>query len=129
MPIRAVLDTNILVSALLTPSGRPARVVDMALAGEVSACYDTRIVAEYRDVLSRPKFPFRPEEVSAMLDQLLATGLAVIGGPQLVLPDPDDAPFAEVAVLVQAPLVTGNLRHYPGLSLAVSPSEFLASLP
>ncbi|MDR1187072.1 MAG: putative toxin-antitoxin system toxin component, PIN family [Bifidobacteriaceae bacterium] len=127
MPARTVLDTNILVSALLAPSGKPARVVDMVIAGEVSVCYDARILAEYREVLSRSKFPFRPSESSALIDQLRATGLPVIGASRISLPDPDDEPFAEVADWTGAWLVTGNLRHYPGLARAVSPEGFLVS--
>jgi putative PIN family toxin of toxin-antitoxin system len=128
MPVRAVIDTNVLVSALLTTSGKPARVVDLALTGQIVACYDARILTEYAEVLSRPRFPFHPAEVSALLSQLRAIGLPVIGGSQVSLPDPDDVPFAEVAQWARAWFVTGNLRHYPSLTQAVSPADFLAAL-
>ena len=54
----AVVDTNVLISALITPFGNAARILDMAMAGELRLLYDDRILSEYRDVLLRPKFSF-----------------------------------------------------------------------
>jgi putative PIN family toxin of toxin-antitoxin system len=122
-----VLDANILVSALLTPLGPPGRVLELALVGEVVMYYDSRIMAEYREVLGRPKYPFSSAQIAALLDQLQAVGVPTIGAPSVRLPDPDDAPFAEVAEQAQAWLVTGNLRHYPGLRCAIGPASFLAA--
>jgi putative PIN family toxin of toxin-antitoxin system len=53
--VRVVLDTNILVSACWKPGGLEARVVSMAITGEITACVSAEILAEYRDVFSRPK--------------------------------------------------------------------------
>jgi uncharacterized protein len=127
-----VLDTNILVSALLSPFGPPARVLDLALGGDVRLAYDDRILAEYREVLARPKFGFAPEDVAMVLAYLEADGERVTAPPlSYALPDADDLPFLEVAVQAEAVLVTGNAAHYPpalrGPVRVYTPSEFLSA--
>lgn len=125
-----VLDTNVLVSALLSPHGPPARTLDLLLMGEVRLVYDDRIMAEYREVLGRPKFGFARADVDDVLLYLEAQGESVIAHPlSVALPDPDDAPFLEVAAETGALLVTGNRDHYPvsarGAVQMLSPSAFL----
>ena len=129
--MRIVLDTNVLVSALLSPFGPPAEILRLVGTGMIQVCHDLRILDEYRRVLLRPVFPFRPLEVEALLDQIEADGEPVTALPLFQrLPDPDDEAFLEVALAGEARyLVTGNLRHYPLRSLqgvrVVSPREFL----
>lgn len=110
-----VLDTNVLVSALLSPFAPPARVLDMVLAGRVELLYDDRILAEYRAVLGRARFGLDPQDVAALLAFVGAEGKPVIAPPlELAIPDPHDAPFIEVAVAGGADaLVTGNMAHFP----------------
>lgn len=126
-----VLDTNILVSALLSPYGPPARVLDLVLAGEVRPAFDDRLLSEYRDVLLRPKFRFDAQDVEALLDFLQIEGEPVVALPMFVtLPDADDLPFLEVAVQVDAILVTGNKAHYDVTggeitAVVMTPREFL----
>lgn len=109
-----VIDTNVLVSGLLSAHGAPARVLDLLTVGDLRLAYDDRIAAEYRQVLARPRLGFHPEAVAHLLDDLLAEGLPVVARPlPAVLPDPADLPFLEVAVEAAALLITGNLRHFP----------------
>ena len=131
--MRIVLDTNVLVSGLLSPYGPPGRIVRMVAVAEVTLCFDARIVSEYRTVLLRPKFGFDPAQVDALLEQIHAAG-EVAGGTKLGarLPDPADEPFVEVALAGRAEyLVTGNRRHYPSRAChgikVISPAEFLAA--
>jgi putative PIN family toxin of toxin-antitoxin system len=125
-----VLDTNILVSALLSPFGPPARVLDMVLSGDIRAAYDDRLMAEYREVLARAKFSFAPEDVATVLAYLEADGERVTARPlPCELPDPDDLSFLEVAAQAEAMLITGNAAHYPeavrGEVKVVAPGEFI----
>lgn len=112
--MRIVLDTSVLISGLLSPHGPPGQVIDLILAGEITLLVDDRILAEYVDVASRPKFGFRVEDVARVLDLVRATSEHIPGHPlPVTLPDPFDAPFLEVAVAGNAEvLVTGNTRHY-----------------
>jgi predicted nucleic acid-binding protein len=104
-------------------------VLDAVLAAQVRLLYDDRILAEYRTVLRRGRFGFDPRHVAAVLAFLRAEGEPVSAPPLgLVLPDPYDAPFIEVAVAGRADaLVTGNTAHFPvcqGIPV-LTPAEFL----
>ena len=129
--MKIVLDTNVLVSGLLSPFGPPAEIVRLVTIGAVQVCYDSRILAEYRQVLLRPVFPFSQAQVETLLAQIGTDGLLVGARPlPEPLPDPDDEVFLAVALAGQARcLVTGNLKHYPAKSRqgirVVSPSHFL----
>jgi putative PIN family toxin of toxin-antitoxin system len=129
--MKIVLDTNILVSGLLTPFGSSAEIVRMVFSGELLLYVDARILSEYQDVLNRPKFKFNKGHIDLLLDFIKQYGQFVSSSPlQNRLPDPDDEPFLEVAIAenVKA-LITGNSIHYPnslrkGVNI-VSPAEFI----
>ena len=128
-----VLDTNVVVSALLNPLGAPAQILGLTLAGELTAAYDSRILLEYRDVLRRREFGFSRRRVADILEALEGDGLSVTPRPLSErLPDPADEPFLEVAVAAGAELITGNLRHFPPACRAgvtvLLPRGFLESL-
>jgi putative PIN family toxin of toxin-antitoxin system len=128
--VNVVLDTNVLVSGLLSPFSPCAEVVRMLAAGELRLCLDARLLTEYRQVLQRPRFQFDRELVADLLDHASHTGTIVSGLPLArSLPDPDDSPFLEVALAGRAAcLVTGNLRHFPAPltagMLVLSPRDF-----
>jgi putative PIN family toxin of toxin-antitoxin system len=126
-----VLDTNVLVSGLLSPFGSPGEIVRMVSSGKLILSFDARILSEYIEVLLRPKFKFDKDKVIAFLDYIMSNGQTVSSSPlSHSLPDHDDEPFLEVAIAGKAAcLVTGNLGHFP-LSLRqgmkiLSPGEFL----
>jgi putative PIN family toxin of toxin-antitoxin system len=138
--MRIVLDTNVLVSALLNPEGAPATVLELVLIGAVELVYDDRILAEYREVLARPKFDIDPEEASGLCDDLalrgihvvaaglLSSALAVLMPPPGRFDDPDDTIFVEAALIGEADaIVTGNRKHYACVvrPAVLSPREFL----
>lgn len=132
--LRLVLDTNVLVAALLTPGRTPDRALAAVFARGDVVLYDARMEAEYREVLARPKFRSVDRgRVEALLASVLA-GAEDVGavdrwaGP---MTDADDRVFVEVALGGRADaVVTGNARHYPtGLSFEVlSPAGLLERL-
>ena len=129
--MKIVLDTNILVSGLLTPFGPSGEIVRMVSAGELILYIDARILSEYHEVLHRPKFQFNKDHISTLLDFIKLYGQFVSSLPlKNHLPDPDDEPFLEVAIAGKVrSLITGNIVHYPpssreGIKI-FSPSEFL----
>lgn len=125
--MKVVLDTNVIVSALLSPSGSPASVLTMVLRGSVSLLIDNRILFEYTDVLHREKFNFPRRAVDPLLDFFKALTLYVSAAPTSAnLPDKDDRPFYEVAVSGGADfLITGNKSHFPRKPIVVTPKQFL----
>lgn len=135
-----VLDTNVLVSGLISAKAAPGRIVDLLRAGRITLVLDDRIFAEYSKVLARPHLApyFRKSEVSHILDYISHCAYRVIVTETIKgLPDPGDIPFLEVAweankgtydlvynlagALAESsgepattvPLVTGNGRHFP----------------
>lgn len=131
--MRVVLDTNVLVSGLLSPHGPCAAILRMVSSGELILCLDARLLSEYAEVLSRPKFGFDGDDVSLLLMGIEQTGHVVAPAPLAGrLPDPGGEPFLEIALSSQAEcLVTGNGAHYPsGLRQGMpvlSPAEFVAA--
>ena len=129
--MKIVLDTNVLVSGILSPNGPPAAVLRALLTERVTLCFDERIVSEYRDVLTRTKFSFDRDLVEELIGFLESAGSPTLAAPLAVtLPDPWDQMFIEVAIASQADyLVTGNLKHFPETARAgvsvVSPRAFL----
>ena len=128
--MKFVVDTNVLVSALIRSEGIPARILDLILSGQVQIILDHRIYAEYQDVLLRPEFGFALEPVDNLLDFLLQYGERVYTiSTSMVLPDAYDGKFLEVAIDGSAEfLVTGNLKHFPARQRhgvrVVSPREW-----
>lgn len=129
--MKVVLDTNVIVSGLLSPFGPPGEIVRMTASGILKLCYDARILSEYQNVLVRKKFPFKQVHVEDLLEQIKACGY--ITTSKLLakrLLHLNDEPFLEVALGGDVQyLITGNLKHYPIRKqknmLVVSPAEFL----
>jgi len=124
----------LVVSGFLSPHGPPGRILDLLLARQVRLAWDDRLRTEYFEVLSRPKFNLDPH----LLDFFFAIfpfqeHVSASPWKEPVSPDPDDTPFLEVALAARAPLVTGNLRHFPascrGTVDVITPREWLTSIP
>ncbi len=126
----AVLDTNVLVSALLKKSSVPAMILDEAADGSIAPLYDDDILAEYEDVLHRKKFPFAERDIRAVIEAIKSRGIHVeAGAVDVTLPDMDDVIFYAVVMEkrkeTDAYLVTGNLKHFPKEPFIVTPREML----
>ena len=113
--MRVVMDTNVLVSGLLTPFGLCGRIINLVTSGEITLCVDARILIEYEEVLKRSKFNFDTTLVETLLNFIEFCAEVHSTTPlRNSLPDPDDNPFLEVAIASQsASLTTGNLKHFP----------------
>jgi len=129
--MKIVLDTNVIVSGLISPYSQAGEIVRMAASGTIELFYDARILSEYRDVLLRSKFSFSKNHVYNFLEQIEDCGYAIAAEPLAAkLPDSDDKPFLEVALSAKAAcLVTGNAKHFPakkhrGMKV-ISPAQFL----
>ncbi len=131
--IQIVLDTNVLFAGILSAHGPPGWIVDLVAAGELSIAYDSRILAEYGDVLARPEFGLEPGRVKRLLSAIADHGILVTPLPwPHPLPDQDDEPFLATAHAAGVKLVTGNTRHFPesirGGVVVATPREFIDSL-
>ncbi len=131
--MRVVLDTNIIVSACLTPEGSPATIVELVLVGAISLVVSESMLTEYREVLARPKFSRHLGRIALLLEGIADVAISVQPGSTLsVCPDDADNRVLECAVAGGADvLVTGNLKHFPTAFETVrirSPRDFLVDL-
>ena len=129
--MKLVIDTNVLVSALLTRGG----VCDQLLTAfdRVRPVFvvDERILIEYRTVLNRPRFGFSATTVDDTITRIVSAAEFVdVATWSGALTDESDRPFIEVAIAGNADIVTGNSKHFPpSLPVRViTPREALAKL-
>ena len=107
-----VIDTNVLVSAVLTPGGNCDKILRAAVEGKIRLAWSSQMLAEYRMVLSRPKFKLPPPIVAAILAAFgPASQVTPSEAPEL--PDHDDEAFLAAALSTPDQiLVTGNTAHF-----------------
>lgn len=125
-----VLDTNVVVSALLGRASVPGTILEEALTGRIIPLLHEDILEEYNDVLHRPKFQFDGHDVEVVLAGLIKRGIFIdVVLIEDYIPDPDDAVFYQVVMEARkaenAYLVTGNLKHFPVKAFVVTPKEML----
>lgn len=133
--IAAVFDTNVVISGLLSPNGSNGRVLDAMVEGLCHPVVTDRILAEYEEVLCRPKFRFPMSKIHLLLDAIRTNAVYALYVPVIQadnLPDPDDLIFLEAAISLQVPIVTGNIKHFPRKAVGpihiCSPAAFLVRL-
>lgn len=130
--IYAVLDTNVLVSALLSKSADStiSKLIDHVIDGHLIPMYSQEIIDEYTEVLSRDKFHFQPDVRNRIITRIMTKGVESNRVPyDEQMPDEDDRVFYEVALSKDdAYLVTGNLKHFPVTPIVVTPAEMLEIL-
>lgn len=129
MKFYAVIDTNVIVSALLSRHHNSAtvKVLDYLYDRVIVPVYNNEIIEEYEAVLRRPKFNFSEETVFAVIEAIREGGIDSrrIGSNEQ-LPDPKDVVFYEVALANEDSfLVTGNIKHFPKKPFVVTPAEML----
>src|SRR5690349_10331987 len=96
--MNVVVDTNVLVSGLLNSLGASAEIVRWIAEGQLSLCFNREMLAEYEEVLARPRFDFKPTDVRDLLAQIQTAGLAIEYEPLTErLPDSDDEVFLAAA--------------------------------
>lgn len=127
--ILAVIDTNVLVSALWTKNDKAPtyRLLQLMQQGLFTPLYNDEILTEYVEVLGRPKFPFSKESIATIIDFMREYGIESNRIPyDAEMPDEDDRVFYEVALSKDdAYLITGNLKHFPTTPIVVTPAEML----
>jgi probable toxin-antitoxin system toxin component, PIN family len=130
MKYYAVIDTNVLVSAMIKWNSVPGNVMELVFDGPIIPVYNPEILKEYREVLSRPKFHLTQEIIDDVLENLENRGISVKSETlDIVFPDPKDRVFYEVVLEErkeeEAYLVTGNIKHFPVETFIVTPRKML----
>jgi uncharacterized protein len=130
LPLRLVIDTNVVISAALKPEGLQRTTFLLAITAPARLYVSQPILEEYAEVLSRPEFKIRKGLRQQLLQLIKNRGNLVVASRRLeVSGDPDDNRFLECADAARADyLVTGNLRHFPRFwkkTKIITPREFI----
>ena len=130
MKYYVVIDTNVLVSAVLKSHSVPGSIVELAFDGPIIPILNEAIEKEYQEVLSRPKFHLPEDLVEGIMSTFHKRAIYVDAEHlDVELPDPKDLVFYEVVMEErkeeEAYLVTGNIRHFPNRPFIVTPREML----
>jgi putative PIN family toxin of toxin-antitoxin system len=136
MTPRVVLDTNVVVSAVLDQRslGRPSLCVRLVLAGRLKLIVSDELLAEYQEVLTRPEFDLDPKQVREFLSKLAAGAESVRPDdlPEDAVKDPRDLSVLATATAGAADyLVTGNRKDFPATYrdiVILKPAEFLEAV-
>ncbi len=113
--LRAVLDTNAVISAHLSPEGQQALILGLAIARYFRCFVSDALLEEYEGVLRRERFGLSPGSVTQSMRIIRKRATLVIPKRKLdVSRDPDDNKVVECALEARADyIVTGNTRHFP----------------
>ncbi|MCI8592473.1 MAG: putative toxin-antitoxin system toxin component, PIN family [Lachnospiraceae bacterium] len=130
MKYYAVIDTNVLVSAMLRWDSIPGNVMAFVFSETIIPLLNEHIVKEYREVLSRPKFHLTEDIIRDIVDEISRLGIYIDSEElDMILPDPKDIVFYEVVMekrkSEEAYLVTGNIKHFPAKPYVVTPRQMM----
>jgi putative PIN family toxin of toxin-antitoxin system len=133
--IRAVLDTNVVVSALLH-GGVNMAIADAWMRGRFLFCVTKEIIDEYARVLAYPKFKLSPEEVHRLMTRLIIPFVEPVSVGErisVVKVDPSDDKFVECAVAAKASVIVSGDKHLRDLGTyrktkVISTKEFLTMI-
>lgn len=130
MKYYAVIDTNVLVSAMLKWNSIPGNIMELAFSGTIIPLLNEQILKEYEEVLSRPKFHLTASIIQNIIEEFKHYGIYIDAEELDVnLPDPKDRVFYEVVMEERksedAYLVTGNIKHFPVQPFVVTPRQMM----
>jgi len=123
---RVVIDTNVLVSAILSPNGNPAQIMNLVSYKELQLFYSLDILNEYKKVLAYKKLKILIETQIKIINNISKLGMLIEPMiSKMPLPDETDRIFYDTAHTSEAYLITGNIKHYPTEPLIITPARFL----
>lgn len=129
-----VIDTNIIVSAFISPNGNAEKVLKSILPNKnIMICYNEDIMKEYTEVLGREKFKkygfeSKREKINSVLSKIVETGKIVNPVKSTIpLPDEKDRIFYDTAKESNAILITGNEKDFPGEPFIINPAEYIST--
>jgi len=124
-----VIDTNVIVSAAMSPNGEASRIIRLFLDGEIDIYYSIDTLAEYEDVLSREYLNIPVETQKEYLDMITIHGALINPDvSDIYIPDEDDRIFYDVATKARATVVTYNIKDFPDESFIITPTQCITEL-
>jgi len=124
--IKVVLDTNILVSSLITLNGNCSAILKFAVERKILIFYSTEILNEYNRVLHQPKLSFAPSKIKTHINLILRKGVAMETEKSTIeMTDESDRKFYDLHKATDAILITGNIKHFPKEQSIMKPADFM----
>ena len=125
----AVIDTNVLISALLSkkPDTATVKILRKILDGTIRPLLNEKILEEYDDVFHRPQFHLQEKTIQKVFNAIQQFGIEMEPEPSTTeMIDEDDRIFLDTAAMKEGTfLITGNTKHFPKLSFIVTPAQML----
>lgn len=126
----AVIDTNVIISALLCKDSNPGKILSYVEDGTITPVYDSSIIDEYIEVLSREKFDFTEEMINDTINLIKEKGFILNQTlTEKIFKDQTDVKFYQIVLTANkiklSYLVTGNLKDFPKEIFVVNPSQML----
>jgi putative PIN family toxin of toxin-antitoxin system len=126
--MRLVMDTNVVVSSFISPSGKPSQIMKIILNGGAELCYNSVILSEYESVMLRSKFSdkINSSHIQQFINLIRNIGISFNPVPSKIrLPDESDRIFYDTAKGSGSILINGNLKHFPDEPFIMLPADFL----
>lgn len=126
----AVIDTNVIVSAMLKWDSVPGNVLELTFQGPIIPVLNEDILKEYVEVLSRPKFHLTEDIIGTVINEIKNLAIFIDAEElNIELADPKDRVFYEVIMeerkSEEAYLITGNIKHFPEKPFVVTPRQMI----
>ena len=124
---KVIIDTNVIVSSIITPSGKSAMIMRMFFSGAIQAVFTPQIIDEYKRVLSYKKLGIAEDTKTEIIEVILELGSIIEpSASSFSMPDESDRIFYDTAKESGGILITGNIKHYPDEPFIMTPSKFVA---
>ena len=122
-----VLDTNIIISSVISSNGNPYVIMGLVSDREIKAYYSNEILDEYKKVLAYERLKINSEKQVEIVEKIKEQGILIKPEKSdITLPDENDRIFYDTAKDANAILITGNIKHFPNEDFILTPAEFLA---
>ena len=130
MKYYAVIDTNVIISAMLKHNSVPGIIFELVINDTIVPLLNEEIIAEYYEVHTRKKFGFAAWEVEDFLNEIKTKSIYLTKEPvKESFIDEDDKVFYEIVMsarkTMDAYLITGNIKHFPKKQYVVTPKEMI----
>ena len=124
-----VIDSNVLVSGLISSKGNPAQIINALKANQFNIFYNAEIMAEYEEVLNRERFGFKKDDINELLNLIAEMGTPILAEKSTFpFADADDRIFYDVAIASGAYVITGNTDDFPNEPFIIKPKDFMDML-
>ena len=125
-----VIDTNVIVSAILSTNGNPYKVLNLIGNDDtVNVYYCAEILAEYKKVLAYERLHISAETQRDILDTIEKFGILIEPTvSDIPMIDETDRIFYDTAKAAEATLLTGNIKHYPAEPFIMLPADFIKNV-